>query len=256
MSGFAEKSRVYRRRRAAVVLALVLALVGFVLFDDFSAQRAGPNEVGGATLASTVAEGANAIEVLGKLAVRESVSKAGYSRNQFSPGWGDLEGCDMRNRILQRDLKNVVLDTNNCTVLSGVLEDDPFTGNRIEFSRGAKTSGSVHIEHLVAVSDAWQKGAQALPEEKRWEFYNDPLNLIAVSGAANMAKGDKDVADWLPVRKYRCRYVARQIAVKRKYALWVTKLERNAMKRVLMSCPSQPLPLQTLIKPLSGLVYS
>jgi hypothetical protein len=244
MEGVYEQRRKLRRRRFAVVLLCTALITGVVALDQAATQRSALRIEQTATLGS-VAETEPAIEALGKLAVKNAVSKDGYSRNQFSPGWGMLAGCDMRNRILQRDLDDVSLDSDNCTVLSGVLADDPFTGARIEFTRGKDSSNAVHIEHLVAVSDAWQKGAQELPEEKRWEFYNDPLNLVAVQGSANMQKGDKDAASWLPHKAYRCRYVARQIAVKQRYKLWATRQERDAMKRVLATCPAQLLPLQT-----------
>ncbi|WP_417643616.1 hypothetical protein [Citrobacter sp. FR21SANT8218] len=45
-----------------------------------------------------------------------------------------------------------------------------------------------------------------------------------------------------PHKSYRCDYVSRQIAVKRKYHLWVTSAERNAMIRVLSTCPNHALP--------------
>lgn len=69
------------------------------------------------------------------------------------------------------------------------------------------------------------------------------LNLLAVDSSANRAKGDGDTATWLPSYKaYRCAYVARQVAVKGKYGLWVTSAERDAMTRVLTTCPSMGLP--------------
>jgi hypothetical protein len=243
MEGVYAGKRKLRRRRFAAVFLCAALIVGVVAVDQAATQRSALRIEQTGTLAS-VAETERAIDALGKLAVKNAVSKDGYSRNQFSQGWGYLEGCDMRNRILQRDLAQVALDDDDCIVLSGVLEEDPFTGKRIEFKRGKETSNDLHIEHLVAVSDAWRKGAQELPEEKRWEFYNDPLNLVAVDGPANVQKGDKDASAWLPRPEYRCRYVARQIAVKRRYELWVTKIELNAMKRVLATCPAQVLPVQ------------
>ena len=80
--------------------------------------------------------------------------------------------------------------------------------------------------------------------QRRTDFANDPLNLLAVSGAANEQKSDGDAATWLPPNKsYRCSYVARQIAVKQKYALWVTVAEREAMQRILNTCPGQRVPV-------------
>ena len=128
--------------------------------------------------------------------------------------------------------------------MDGTLASDPYTGTTIPFQRGISTSQAVQIDHVVAVSDSWQKGAQQLTPELRYQFYNDPLNLLAVDGPENNAKGDGDAATWLPPNKaYRCRYVARQVAVKQKYSLWVTKAEQNAIAQVLRTCPSQQLPL-------------
>ena len=72
---------------------------------------------------------------------------------------------------------------------------------------------------------------------------NDDLELVAVSGTANQQKSDGDAATWLPANKaFRCQYVARQIAVKIKYSLWMTQAERDAIARVLETCPEQRLP--------------
>jgi len=129
-----------------------------------------------------------------------------------------------------------------CQVTSGRL-DDPYTAKTIAFTRGASTSADVQIDHVVALSDAWQKGAQQLSAERREELANDPLELLAVDGPANQQKSDGDAATWLPANKpFRCQYVARQIAVKKKYGLWVTQAEKDTMLRVLSVCPGQLLP--------------
>ena len=101
----------------------------------------------------------------------------------------------------------------------------------------------VQIDHVVALSDAWQKGAQKLSLTSRTAFANDPLNLLAVKGRLNSQKGDGDAATWLPpLKSYRCAYVARQVAVKAKYSLWVTTAEKAAIKSILDKCPGQLLP--------------
>ena len=101
----------------------------------------------------------------------------------------------------------------------------------------------MQIDHVVALSDAWQKGAQQLTEAQRLSFANDPLNLLAVDGPANQQKSDGDAATWLPPNKsYRCDYVARQISVKSSYGLWVTRAEHDAMARVLGDCPDTAAP--------------
>ena len=177
----------------------------------------------------------NAKAELGKLEVKGRAPKTGYTRKQFGNGWGKINGCSVREVILARDLTDEKIDE-KCRVLSGIL-NDPYTGQTIHFQRGEKSSSKVQIDHVVALSDAWQKGAQQLSAEEREKLANDPLNLLAVDGPANQAKGDGDAATWLPSNKpFRCQYVARQIAVKRRYRLWVTEAEKSAMSSILEKC--------------------
>ena len=145
-----------------------------------------------------------------------------------------------RNDILTANLVNVVYKTGtrDCVVLSGTLTD-PYTGSTIDFVRGQQTSSAIQIDHIVALSDAWQKGAQQLSPDERRNLANDPRNLVPVDGPTNSAKGDGDAATWLPPnRGYWCEYVSRQIEVKAAYLLWVTAAEKNAMNRVLGSSPA------------------
>ena len=180
---------------------------------------------------------------LSKLSVKGRAPKTGYDRTLFSDGWGNIGSCDLRNYVLARDLKSVTWRAGeSCMVETGVLKD-PYTGKTINFKRGISTSLKVQIDHVVPVSDAWQKGAQSLTSQLRYNFYNDPLNLLAVDGPTNSSKSDSDAASWLPPNKpYRCAYVSRQIAVKLKYKLWVTSAEKDAMARVLTACPNFLLP--------------
>jgi hypothetical protein len=190
-------------------------------------------------------------EALAKLPVKGRAPKTGYDRSEFGPAWTDdngaplgHNGCDTRNDMLKRDLDEETLkpDTHDCVVLTGKLAD-PYTGKKIDFTRGQDTSGAVQIDHVVALSDAWQKGAQQITPDDRVDLANDPLNLQSTDGPTNGAKGDGDAATWLPSSKeYRCTYVARQVAVKSKYHLWVTQAEYDAIAGVLATCPGQPLP--------------
>jgi len=184
-----------------------------------------------------------ATTVLAKIPIKGRAPKTGYDRALFSDGWGNIGSCDTRNYILERDLVSITWRTSpNCTVATGVL-NDPYTAKKIYFVRGVGTSNAVQIDHVVPVSDAWQKGAQKLSSSQRYSFYNDPLNLLAVDGISNMQKSDSDAASWLPPnRKYWCPYVARQIAVKYKYHLWITSAEHDAMARVLATCPTRTIP--------------
>lgn len=232
-------NRTYAIRRSfALVILLILAGAAFLSNPNFyqTPPPAPPPPNGQSSGEATAA--------LETLAVKGRAPKIGYERSRFGDGWQRYDGCDMRNVILKRDLVNTVVNT-ECQVVTGILHD-PYTGKSISFSRGETSSQAVQIDHVVALSDAWQKGAQQLSFDQRVAFANDPIELLAVDGDANQQKGDGDAATWLPPnRPFRCQYVARQIAVKQKYQLWVTAAEKDAMARVLAACPGQRLPSGT-----------
>ena len=185
----------------------------------------------------------SARQKLSGLEIKGRAPKTGYDRDQFGPAWtdnvdvaGGHNGCDTRSDILGAQLDDVVFkaDTNGCKPLSGSL-NDPYTGNTIPFS--SENGNAIHIDHVVALSDAWQKGAQQWDAQTRVELANDPDNLIAVDGPTNMAKGDGDAATWQPPNKaFRCEYAAMQINVKAKYGLWVTQAEHDALSTNLGRC--------------------
>ena len=217
-----------------VFAALLIALIAGSSF--FTVAQAEDPVTGEARLA---------VIVLETLSVKGRAPKTGYSREAFGPSWADTDynGCDTRNDMLRRDLVDVVLKprTRGCVVLEGVLVD-PYSGEEIRFIKG-ESSDRIDIDHVVSLSNAWQTGMFQRGSEERRIFANDSLNLLAVQGRLNSQKGDGDAATWLPPRKvYRCEFVARQIAVKAAYRLWLTPAEKQAMLRILRPCPGQTLP--------------
>ena len=194
---------------------------------------------------AVAAEPPTAISVLNKLEVKGRAAKTGYTRSQF-PHWSDLDrnGCDSRNDILKRDLKVIIFKdgTRDCKVISGELVD-PFSGKKLQFNLNTAAS-NIDIDHIVALSNAWQTGAAYFDKDARSSIANDPLNLLAVDASLNRQKGDGDAATWLPpLKTFRCEYVARQVAVKFKYKLWVTAPEKKAISNILAKCPKQVIPL-------------
>lgn len=249
-----------RRRRpapwpvAAVALLLALAGAGGYAALNGGGAPAGPTAPGtstpalaatptltsppGARTAAGPLDPSGARAALAQLPVKGRAPATGYDRvARFGEAWLDVDrnGCDTRDDILARDLAAVTRRT-DCAVLTGTLSD-PYTGRSIAFTRGVQTSALVQIDHVVALLDAWQTGAQGLSQEARVQLANDPLELLAVDGATNQAKGAGDAATWLPPnRGFRCEYAARQVAVKAKYGLWVTAAEGTALKGVLAGC--------------------
>lgn len=193
------------------------------------------------TTTATKSQYETALTALNKLPVKGRAAKTGYSREQF-PHWKDPDknGCDSRNDILKRDLTKVTFkaDTNKCKVITGSLLD-PYSNKIIIFDL-SKSASTIDIDHVVALSNAWQTGAFQLTLIQRTNFANDPLNLLAVDYKLNRQKGDGDAATWLPpYNSYRCTYVARQVSVKTKYKLWVTSPEKSKISELLKGCISK-----------------
>lgn len=244
-----------KARSAALTVAGIVALSGLMGTAGTPSSDAVSSAVervwDGPNVEVPIVEG-SAAEQLDDLEVKGRAPMTGYDADaSFGNAWSDAgtpnqisgarDGCDTRNDILRRDLDNITIkhSSNGCVVLTGTLAD-PYSGTTITWERGPQSS-TVQVDHVVAKGNAWVTGAQQLSEQQRLDFANDPLNLLAVDGPLNGSKSDSDAATWLPPTKtYRCEYVARQIAVKDRYGLWVTPPEQQAMRRVLNSCPDQP----------------
>ena len=236
-----------------LAVLVVAAVAGLLLWQD-GAGPAGQSPTAGPESASpaqgTVGPGgvppgrlALARMQLDHLEVRGWDRTSDFRRQEFGPAWSDdvevefgHNGCNTRDDILRRDLGNLVLRPGTCFVQSGTLID-PYTASTIEFVRGPRTSGSIEIDHVVSLADAWYKGARAWDRQRRLDFANDPLNLLAVSPTANFDKAYRDASSWLPPNEaFRCDFVARQIEVKTAYHLWLSAKEKRALEAVLAHC--------------------
>lgn len=251
----------YRSRRIAAIIALIAAAIGFIFAnpssyepvfnDDANASTAAPSDsadISTSSSSNTVIASNPvdpniplALDILEQLAIKGRAPKTGYGRDEFYSDWPKISGCSLRQIIIKREIgDSAVLAADNCTVLKGTFVE-PYTGQTLEFTERSQFTKGIQIDHVVALSDAWQKGAQQLTKDERYQLATDPLNLLAADSSANQQKSDGDAATWLPANKpFRCQYVARQVSVKYKYSLWVTQAEHDAIAKILTACPTEP----------------
>ncbi len=231
------------KRRLTIVSIAIVALASWLIFNPANYQPI-PTQANVPTNPDLLAT-----KILEKLEVSDHYKEIKYNReDHFYKSWATINGCDMRNTILQRDLVETTLE--GCTVQTGILHD-PYTGTTINFQRGTGTSSAVQIDHVIALSNAWATGAHRLEKTERHALSQDPLNLLAVDGPTNGKKSDQDASSWLPPNPlFQCTYIARQISVKFKYTLWITQPEKQAMQNVLKNCPNEPtIGLEEIINP-------
>lgn len=234
----------YRRRRTFLYILLCLLVAVGIYFYQITKTQTGTGPA--AFVAATTNDPDRlARTALDKLPIKVALSTDNYKRSAFGgASWNSWKACNTRQKILNRDIKTKKIAANDCTVISGHL-DDPYTGKRIELKDKSAVTKEVQIDHVVTLANAWQTGAQNLSEQQRDQLANDDLELLAVSSDSNQEKSSSDAGQWLPPNKsFQCEYVARQIAVKIKYSLWVTTNEKSAMSKVLTNCPNQALPLE------------
>ncbi|WP_329114398.1 HNH endonuclease family protein [Streptomyces sp. NBC_01465] len=179
---------------------------------------------------------------LGRLTVGWGQHWETYKREEFGKTWSDetdapggRNGCDTRDDVLRRDLKDMRQgDRNPCVVLSGVLHD-PYTGKQHPYSY--RRASQIQTDHVVALGAAWRGGAWAWTPQKRLEYANDLDVLLAVDKQANYEKSSKTADKWKPRKEYWCAYAERYTGIKTKYRLTVTPPEKTALQEMLATCP-------------------
>lgn len=245
------------RRRvgaAALLSGLVLLVIGGLLLpptpptapsmaDAPTSSEPAPMPAGDPTdaLIASASDG-SALEVLGRLSVRDATGDTDFATAQFGQPWTDVDanGCDTASDTLIRDLIDPVImaNTGGCRVASGSLVD-PYTSAALVY-RAEDAGGPLAIDHVVSLRSAWSSGARGWDAARRLAFANDPLVVVTTSTAGVESKNSADAGRWLPAEAVRCGYVARQITVKDTYELGVSAAERAAMAGVLSSCRAEP----------------
>lgn len=167
--------------------------------------------------------------LLGELSVTAERGAASYERDFFADWYdADSDGCDTRQEVLIAESRTTADRNSSCDVTSGTW-----------FSYyDAKTwtdPSELHVDHVVALAEAWRSGARKWSERRRDRFANDLRfgpSLQAVTARENLSKGDSDPDDWLPDRA-RCKYAVRWVQVKYRWRLRIDRSERAALGGLL-----------------------
>jgi len=158
--------------------------------------------------------------------------RTGYSRDLF-PHWidADGDGCSTRNEVLLEEADDPPTRTGTCTLSGGRWFS--------YYDRVSWTNTSdIDIDHMVPLAEAWDSGARTWTTATRQAYANDLgdyRTLVGVTDNVNQAKGDQDVAQWLP-QYDKCRYLREFVAVKHRWRLTVDSAEKSAMQSLAATC--------------------
>lgn len=198
-------------RRLVGVIFLAAVLVIFTL----SRPPTGVEAPEGATRSDD-----ELLSVLASLTVEPEPVRNDYERDLFDH-WGDedRDGCDTRCEVLaaQRDPDGFWLSE-----WDGYSTDDP---------------SELQVDHVVALAEAWDSGADEWSATQRNGFADYMPNLLAVTAASNMRKSDKDAAEWFPSRsEANCLWASTVVRVKDHWDLTVDQAEAHALGTLLRTC--------------------
>jgi len=214
----------------------VVAVLAAISTWQAAQSEEGPPAPGSASSGPAARVDERAADWLGEIPTVAEVNDGSYDRGDWrhwvpvsgDPRWrpwvGDRTGCDTREAVLIRDGWKVRTGE-GCRITAGAW--------RTRYDNRRHTSPeSIQIDHLVPLKEAHQSGAANWPAAKKERFANDPRNVVASTGSLNAAKGDKDLAEWLPEHD-RCAYVASWVLIKQTYGLSMDTREKDTARRVL-----------------------
>ena len=172
--------------------------------------------------------------VIDELVVQEEGPRRGYSRNLFDH-WSDVNGSDCHARqdvLLDQAISYVQSDGfGSCFIVEGDWYL-PFDG---QLHSGAP--GDIDVDHVVALAEAWDSGADQWNFNRRRQFANDPLHLMVSDRQVNRDKADLDAGEWKPERRDSWCLTATMMALtKYRYSLTVDAAERRGLYEMADTC--------------------
>jgi hypothetical protein len=209
----------------------VLILAVLVSACDERFERRMPNDVQpkpGATIDAAL------LVQLDLLQVAPANTTVKYDRKQWRH-WTISDCRSTRDRVLIEESIAVVefQSAKECKPKAGVWYD-PYTGATVN-----KASG-LDVDHMIPLANAHRSGGWAWDSEKKETYANDMSteeHLISVSSSANRTKSDRGPDLWKPKNVgYHCQYAKDWIAIKGRWELTITSLEKTALQEMLSMC--------------------
>jgi hypothetical protein len=207
-----------RTGRLPLVLVVVIAVVLVVGVAAAITSKPARRRVAAGSTSTTAT--APLLVALDALPQEPEQPRTGYDRSLF-PHWDDVDhdGCDTRCEVLASQRR---VDGTWLSAWDGYVTDDP---------------SELEIDHVVALAEAWDSGANGWTAAQRDDFADDQSNLLAVSESENSRKGDRDAAEWFPARAdANCLFASTVVRVKTKWTLSVDRAEHDALANLLRTC--------------------
>ncbi|MEU7736481.1 HNH endonuclease family protein [Streptomyces griseus] len=182
-----------------------------------------------AAQAAPTAEVTTLADAVGLVQTTEE-NRTGYTRSSFkhwNSGDNASDGCNTRNEVLLAEAVVAPTVGAGCKLTGGTWVSY-YDGQEVT------NAGSLDIDHMVPLAEAWNSGASAWAPARREAYANDQaadISLVAVTARTNRSKSDQDPADWMPPSPdAECRYVGEWVSTKLRWQLTADDRELKALK--------------------------
>jgi hypothetical protein len=182
-----------------------------------------------AVQAAPAAEVTTLADAVGLVQVTEE-DRTGYTRSSFkhwNSGENATDGCNTRAEVLIAEAVVAPTVGAGCKLTGGTWTSY-YDGQEVT------SAGSLDIDHMVPLAEAWDSGASGWTAARREAYANDQgahVSLVAVTARSNRQKSDQDPADWMPPSPdAECRYVAEWVSTKLRWQLTADDRELEALK--------------------------
>ncbi|GGX58603.1 HNH endonuclease family protein [Streptomyces chartreusis] len=192
-------------------------------------------------IASTPAHSAETLPLTDAVAALPvaTESRDGYDRNKFrhwNTGDDPTDGCNTRAEVLIHEAVDPPTVGAGCRLTGG-------SWFSYYDATVVTSAGSLDIDHMVPLAEAWDSGASAWTPQRREAYANDQgaeASLVAVTARSNRSKADQDPAQWLPpAADVHCRYVGEWVGTKLRWGLAVDDGELAALEGAAAGCPEE-----------------
>ncbi|MCY3570838.1 MAG: DUF1524 domain-containing protein [Chloroflexi bacterium] len=127
--------------------------------------------------------------------------------------------------------------TTTTTATSG-YDRDNWSFNSSSARAALQCDSTEHVDHIVALKEAYDSGASGWTSTRKRQFANDRANLWCLEAGVNLSKSDHDLAEWSGGSCEQRRHIATvTVAVKMTYQLFIDPAEQTAIEQALaMQC--------------------
>ncbi len=169
---------------------------------------------------------------------RDSFMLDPSTRDRFynEADWPLFEGSSGNCRSIRQTM--LVITSRAPVSFTNPRECEARTGEWLDEYTGEvfNVAAQLELDHIIPRRYAHSHGGDRWPPQKKYEFANDPLNLVLVERREARRKSERGPTNYLPREEYQCEYAQQWLAIADKYDLRLNNRDSNRLNLILREC--------------------